>query len=251
MLEYQGKVAFITGGAQGFGFGFAQAFAAQGATVILADIDIDKAEKSVESIEAAGGRAIAVNCDVSDELVVDAAMEVAISAFGGIDILINNAGLLTAHYSQDFSDLSRADIRAVLEVNVMGVVNCSVAARGAMALRGGGSIINISSIAGYTISGAYGLSKLAVRGLTVSLAREFSSDNIRVNGIAPGLMATENVMADLPSDMVDGFINDLQLIKRQGQPQDIVEAALFLCSDKASFITGETLRVSGGYPLEV
>ena len=144
--------------------------------------------------------------------------------------------------------MPRAIVRAVLDVNIMGVVNCSIAARSALARRGGGVVLNISSIAGYSV---IGLSQLAVRGLTVSLAREFAPDSIRVVGIAPGLMATETIMADLPADMINHFVNDLQIIKRQGLPQDIVEAAMFLCSDRASFITGETLRVSGGYPLEV
>ncbi|MGV3768963.1 MAG: SDR family NAD(P)-dependent oxidoreductase [Sphingobium phenoxybenzoativorans] len=250
-MEHKDKIAIVTGGARGFGFGFAQALCAAGATVVILDRDGDEARRVANSLSADGASCSAVSCDVSDEQAVDSAVAHIVETLGGVNILINNAGLLANRYSTDFSIISRADVRAVLEVNVMGVINCSVAVRSAMARRGGGVILNLASIAGYTIPGPYGLSKLAVRGLTVSLAREFAPDNIRVNAVAPGLMATESVMADLPSDMVGHFINDLQLLKRQGLPGDIVDAAMFLCSDKASFITGETLRVSGGFPLEV
>jgi 3-oxoacyl-[acyl-carrier protein] reductase len=250
-MEHRDKIALVTGGARGFGLGFAKALCAAGASVVIMDRDEDEARRAAASLSIDGGKCIALPCDVSDEQAVDAAVAYVADSLGGIDILINNAGLLANRYSQDFSVIARADVRSVLEVNVMGVINCSVAVRPVMARRGGGVILNLASIAGYTIPGPYGLSKLAVRGLTVSLAREFAPDNIRVNAIAPGLMATESVMDDLPADMVDHFINDLQLLKRQGLPRDIVDAAMFLCSDKASFITGETLRVSGGFPLQV
>jgi 3-oxoacyl-[acyl-carrier protein] reductase len=250
-VEHEGKVAFITGGARGFGFGFAKALSKAGAAVVIADIDSDKAASSAEDLRKLGARALAIGCDVTDELGVNQAIARTEAELGGLNILINNAGFHKRPSAEDFSTLPRAIVRAVLDVNIMGVVNCSIAARSAMARRGGGVVLNIASIAGYSVIGPYGLSKLAVRGLTVSLAREFASDSIRVVGIAPGLMATETIMADLPADMINHFVNDLQVIKRQGLPQDIVEAAMFLCSDRASFITGETLRVSGGYPLEV
>jgi NAD(P)-dependent dehydrogenase (short-subunit alcohol dehydrogenase family) len=115
--------------------------------------------------------------------------------------------------------------------------------------RGGGVVLNISSTAGFLSSSAYGVSKLAVRGLTVAFASELSPDLIRVNGIAPGLTNTENALAEVPHIVVDDVVRDLQLIPRMGTMDDVVSAMLYLCSDEASFITGETLRVSGGYPL--
>jgi NAD(P)-dependent dehydrogenase (short-subunit alcohol dehydrogenase family) len=250
-MEHAGKTAFITGGARGFGRGFARAFAAEGAQIVIADIDAAEGERTAGVLHESGAKAIAIRCDVANEQSVDEAVAAAEARFGGIDILINNAGLLTRHYSEDFSTLPRADVRACLDVNIMGVINCAVSARKSMARRGGGVIVNIASIAGYSVLGPYGLSKLAVRGLTVSLAREFAPDGIRVNGVAPGLMATGTVMADLPGEMIDHFVNELQLIKRQGQPEDIVDAVMFLCSRHAGFITGETLKVGGGFPLEV
>lgn len=250
-MEHAGKVAIITGGARGLGLKFAEALVAEGAAVALLDLDAPVAEAAAAALREGGAKAIAMACDVSDEARVAAAIDHVEAEFGGADMLINNAGLLTLHYSKPFIEADIADVRAVLDVNIVGVINCTVAARKAMARRGGGAIVNIASIAGYSIAGAYGLSKLAVRGLTVAFARELAPDGIRVNGVAPGLMATETVMADLPDEMVRHFREDLQLIKRPGLPGDIVEAVMFLCSERSSFVTGETLRVSGGFPLEV
>ena len=115
--------------------------------------------------------------------------------------------------------------------------------------RGGGVVLNISSAAGFLSTSAYGVSKLAVRGLTVAFASELAPDLIRVNGIAPGLTNTESALADLPSSLIEDFVGELQLVHRICTMDDIVSAMLYLCSDKASFVTGETLKVSGGYPL--
>ena len=145
--------------------------------------------------------------------------------------------------------LARADLRALFEVNVIGVVNCTIACRESMAARGGGAVVNISSIAGYMSTSPYGVSKLAVRGLTIAFATELAPDRIRVNAIAPGLMATEAALDGLPAEMIDDFVENRQLVHRLGSMDDIVSTTLFLCSDEAGFITGETLRVSGGYPL--
>jgi len=251
LMQQNGKVAIITGGARGFGRAFAERFVGEGVAVAILDRDRDTAEAVARCLTDAGGTAIAIPCDVADEMTVKDSIARVEVTLGGVDILINNAGLLTANYSKDFIESTNAELRAVLEVNVIGVVNCTVAARDSMVRRGGGTIVNLSSIAGYSIAGPYGLSKLAVRGLTLAFARELAPDGIRVNAVAPGLMATETVMADLPAEMVRHFREDLQLIKRPGLPEDIVDAVMFLCSDRASFVTGETLRVSGGFPLEV
>ncbi len=117
------------------------------------------------------------------------------------------------------------------------------------AQRGGGVVLNISSMAGYLSTTPYAVSKLTVRGLTVAFATELAPDRIRVNAIAPGLMNTENALADLPRPLIDEFVNQRQLVNRLGTMGDVVSAMLYLCSNEASFITGETLKVSGGYPL--
>ncbi len=250
-MRFGGKVAFITGGAIGFGRAFARALVAEGAAVVLADIDEEAAERTAGELREDGFRALAVTCDVADEDTVDAGVAAAVEAFGGIDILINNAGLHLTKYNQPFSVLPRSELRNLLDVNVVGIVNCTMACRGSMQARGGGAVVNLSSIAGYLVASPYGVSKLAVRGLTMALASELAPDSIRVNAIAPGLMATENAIADLPTELVDEFVNQRQLVHRLGSMDDIVSAVLYLSSEEASFVTGETLKVSGGYPLGI
>ncbi len=216
---------------------------------MIADIDGDAGTALVHELETAGTPALAVVCDVADEHQVQAGIDATVERFGGLDVLINNAGKHLTKYNQPFSVLERDELRALFDVNVIGVVNCSVAARPSMAARGGGVILNISSMAAYMNTTPYAVSKLAVRGLTIVFATEFAGDGIRVNAIAPGLMATENAMDDLPTALVDEFVNDRQLVHRLGQMDDIVQAMLYLCSDESSFVTGETVKVSGGLPL--
>jgi 3-oxoacyl-[acyl-carrier protein] reductase len=248
-MRFENRTAIITGGAIGFGRAFARALVAEGASVVIADIDADMAERTAASLVSDGGQAIAVDCDVADTERVDAAIDAAIERFGGIDIVINNAGLHLMKYNQPFGMLSRNEIRSLFDVNVMGVINVTLACRDSMRERGGGVVLNISSMAGYMSATPYAVSKLTVRGLTVAFATELAPDRIRVNAIAPGLMNTENALADLPTPLIDEFVQRLQLVHRLGKMDDVVSAMLFLCSDDASFITGETLKVSGGYPL--
>jgi NAD(P)-dependent dehydrogenase (short-subunit alcohol dehydrogenase family) len=189
-----------------------------------------------------------VDCDVAGPDRVDAAVATTIDRFGGIDILINNAGLHLTRYNQPFGVLSRNEIRGLFDVNVIGVINMTLACRDSMRDRGGGVVLNISSMAGYMSATPYAVSKLVVRGLTVAFPTELAPDHIRVNAIAPGLMNTENALGDLPRPLIDEFVHERQLVHRLGTMNDVVSAMLYLCSDDA-FITGETLKVSGGYPL--
>lgn len=248
-MRFDGKVAFITGGGIGFGRAFARALSAEGAAVVIADIDGPAGQALATELEADGKRAMSVVCDVADEHQVQTAIDATVDRLGGIDVLINNAGKHLMKYNQPFSVLERDEVRALFDVNVIGVVNCSVAARSSMAARGGGVIVNISSMASYLSTTPYAVSKLAVRGLTIAFASEFAVDHIRVNAIAPGLMATENAIADLPQQIVDHIVDEQQLIHRLGTMDDIVQAMLYLCSEESSFVTGETLRVTGGTPL--
>jgi NAD(P)-dependent dehydrogenase (short-subunit alcohol dehydrogenase family) len=245
------KTAFITGAAVGLGRAFAKALAAQGAGVVIAEIDTEGAQRTAAELISVGAQAIAVPCDVADEHQVDTAVAAAIEKFGGIDILINNAGRHLMKYNQPFGALSRDDLRGLFDVNMMGVINCTLACRDSMRERGGGVVLNMSSTAGFSSGTPYGVSKLAVRGLTVAFASELSPDLIRVNAIAPGLTNTESVLADVPRALVDGYIHELQLVHRICTMDDVVSAMLYLCSDEASFITGETLKVCGGYPLAI
>ncbi|KPI18896.1 3-oxoacyl-(acyl-carrier-protein) reductase [Actinobacteria bacterium OK074] len=247
--EHQGKVAFITGGGRGFGKAFGAALTARGAHVVLADVDGEAATAAAAELNAKGGSATGVACDVADEAGVAAAIDAVAERHGGLDLLVNNAGLHAA-YNKPFTELGLAKVRRVVDVNVMGVIICTLAAHEAMKGRPGASIVNISSSAAYANRSIYGVSKLAVRGLTVSFAREFAADGIRVNAIAPGLIFTDAVRAQL-SPAESARVRGEQILDREGEERDIVEALLYLVSSKASFVTGETLRVTGGFALSV
>ncbi|MFJ3895272.1 SDR family NAD(P)-dependent oxidoreductase [Streptomyces sp. NPDC090083] len=247
--EHQGRVAFITGGGRGFGRAFGAALSARGAHVVLADIDGAAAEAAAAELTAAGGSVTGVTCDVADETAVQAVVDEVAERHGGLDILVNNAGLHAA-YNKPFAELGLTKVRRVLDVNVMGVVICSLAAQRAMRGRPGAAVVNISSSAAYANRSVYGVSKLAVRGLTVSFAREFAADGIRVNAIAPGLILTDTVRADLNEAEAKRVLGE-QILQREGEEGDIVEALLYLVSSRSSFVTGETLRVTGGFALSV
>lgn len=249
MSEFHRKVAFVTGAGAGFGEAFAHALSARGASVILADIDGVAARRVADNIKGEGGQSLAVTCDVADECSVQEAVARGIDVFGGIDILINNAGLHSAEYNQPITTLGMAKIHRLFDVNVMGVVHCAMACRESMRMRGGGVVVNLASLAAYLNSTIYGVSKLAVRGLTINLATEFADDSIRVNAIAPGLVATETLQREMP-ELFERFAK-AQLVRRNGEIDDIVEALLYLCSPRSSFISGETLKVAGGYAMQI
>jgi 3-oxoacyl-[acyl-carrier protein] reductase len=177
-MRFEGKVAFITGGGRGIGETYARALVAEGAAVVLAEIDVPAAQDVAASIVGAGGRALALACDVTDQESVEAAVGRAIEHFGGVDILINNAAKHLTEYAGKPTELPRAKWRLMLDVNVIGIVNCSAACRPSMRSRGGGVIVNQSSIAGFDPTTPYGISKLAVRGLVVALAKEFGPDGV-------------------------------------------------------------------------
>jgi len=242
MLE--GKIAFVTGGARGIGRTLAEGFAAAGARVALGDIDRETAATAAAALPP--GTALALACDVTDRHSIQAAFDATVDAFGGIDILVNNAA--RHHYDVNVppTQLDPDKWRQILDVNVMGTVNCSTLAAVEMRRRGGGAILNLSSVAGYEVTTSYGVTKLAIRGLTVAMAAELAADNIRVNAIAPGFMDSQTVLDDVPQEVADMFINQFQLIKRQGHMTDLVGAARLLCSDEGSFITGETIIIGGG-----
>jgi NAD(P)-dependent dehydrogenase (short-subunit alcohol dehydrogenase family) len=252
--EFEGKVAVITGAGRGIGKAFARALAERGAAVGILGRTEATCLQVAEELNSAGYRAIGMACDVSNETQVEAAVAKVVDAFGGVDILINNAGLHAEAYNhKGFGALGIAESRRLLDVNIMGTVICSLLCQPHMAKRGGGVILNISSISAEFSAYAYGVSKLAVNGLTISLATELAKDKIRVNGIAPGMIITEESREESdPAKLnafTQGYMTNNQLIKKVADPEECVNAMLYLCSDWSSFVTGENLRVSGGYPL--
>ena len=252
MTRFEGSVVVITGGGAGIGRTYAQRFVAEGAAVVIADRDEAAAQRVVAEL-APEGRVLAVTMDVTDVDAVATMANRAVDELGGIDILINNAGIHLDHAQLPFTLDAVPKWRAVLDVNVLGALSCAAACRPAMAARGGGAIVNMSSMAAYGGTGAYGVSKLALNSLTVSLAADFAADGIRVNGIAPGLVDSEAAVewwsdpARAGMEGIDQLLIGQQMIKRQGTMHDLADMCLFLCSDAASFVTGQTILVDGGW----
>jgi 3-oxoacyl-[acyl-carrier protein] reductase len=240
--ERSGKVAVITGGGRGFGKAFGAALAREGATVVLIDVDGAAVEAAATEI---GGSATGFAADITDEAWISATLSKVADTHGGIDILINNAGLHSHEYSRPLAEMGVTKTRRLFEVNVIGTVVCTLAARAHMAGRHGASIVNISSSAAFA-GGGYGTSKLAVIGLTLTFARELAADGIRVNAIAPGVILTDTIRSEMAHETLSR-IKSMQYLANDGEERDIVDAMLFLTSPKSKFITGETLRVTGGY----
>jgi len=245
MSEWQDRTAVVTGGGRGFGKAFGTALAGVGAHAVLVDIDCSVAEAAAAEIRAAGGSAQGFGGDVTDEAGMADVMARAAARHDGIDLLINNAGLHSDEYGQPITKMGLAKVRRLFDVNVMGVVNCTLAALPHMKGRKGASVVNISSSAAHMGGSAYGDSKLAVAGLTITFGRELALLGIRVNAISPGLMLTETIAAELPPE-TKARVKAMQWLEQDGAEQHIVDAMMFLVSSKAEFITGETLRVTGG-----
>ena len=244
-MDRTGTVAVITGGGRGFGKAFGVGLAGEGAQVVLVDRDGAAAEEAAAEINASGGLALGLAGDVTDEARMAEVMAQAAELQGGIDILINNAGLHSDEYGQPVTKLGLAKFRRLFDVNVNGVVCCSLAAHPHMKGRAGASMVNIASSAAHLGGSVYGNSKLAVAGLTITFARELAPDGIRVNAISPGLILTETIRNELP-EATKARVKAMQFSAADGEERHIVDAMLFLTSDKAEFITGEVLRVGGG-----
>lgn len=242
-MRFTDKVVVVTGAGNGIGRAYATAFAVEGAAVVVADIDDEGVAAAVSSI---GHLSVGVHCDVSDERDVASMIRTAIDRFGGVDVVVNNAGLHLGRYNET-STLPTSDWRRILDVNVIGAMLCAREARASMAERGGGVVVNQSSMAAYlSAGGAYGVSKLALNALTMSLAEEFGVDGTRVVGIAPGMIGSPAVLEHLAPQHKE-LVTSGQFVKRFGEVRDVVGLVLFLCSDEASFITGQTITVDGGF----
>ncbi len=244
-MRFQDKVAIVTGAAQGIGEAYAKALGAEGASVVVADLNTESGERVVKEIEAAGGTALFVRCDVSDAESANAMADAAVEAYGGIDLLVNNAAI---YGDMQFDLLITVDwdyYRTFMNVNMDGALIVTRAVFGHMQKRGGGSIVNQSSTAAWLYSGFYGLAKVGINGLTQQLAHELGGMNIRVNAIAPGPVDTQATRTQA-GDAAHDIVRNSLAIKRIGQPDDMVGACLFLLSDDASWITAQILDVDGG-----
>jgi len=260
MGKLDGKVALVTGGGRGIGQGIARVLSREGASVVIADIDLDNARQTAEELQGSGGRAAVVRMDVTSRESVEAAVEQAVSLFGRLDILVNNAGVVGGHVGG--SAVTEDDWDSCYEVNLKGswLVARSVVPH--LRSNGGGKIVNIASIAGRK-GGAglahYSASKAGAISLTQSLARELGPLNINVNAVCPGLLWTDMwrsleamIGRDDTPEVVDrrayfdAYIQSNCPLRREQTPEDIGMAAAFLASDEAVNITGQSLNVDGG-----
>jgi NAD(P)-dependent dehydrogenase (short-subunit alcohol dehydrogenase family) len=243
-MRFAGKVAVVTGAAQGIGEAYARALAAEGASVVVADLNEESGNRVAKEIESSGGTALFVRTDVSQPVSAAALAEATVAAYDGIDLLVNNAAI---YGDMQFDLLVSVDwdyYRRFMAVNMDGALVMTRACYPLMQARGGGAIVNQSSTAAYLYSGFYGLAKVGINGLTQQLAHELGGLNIRVNAIAPGptdTEATRTQAGDAARELVKGLA-----LKRMGQPDDLVGACLFLLSDDAAWVTGQILAVDGG-----
>jgi 3-oxoacyl-[acyl-carrier protein] reductase len=243
--RFAGKVAIVTGAAQGIGEAYARGLAAEGASVVVADLNVDLATEVATGIEAGGGIATAVAVDVSDEASTLEMAAAAIDAYGGIDLLVNNAAIYGGMQIESLMKVDLDYYQRFMDVNVHGALLATRACHASMAERGGGAIVNQSSTAAWMAGGFYSIAKAAVNSLTVNLASELSFGGTRVNAIAPGPIDTQATRTVVPEAFLEPLVASL-MIKRLGSPDDLVPACLFLLSDDARWMTGQVVAVDGG-----
>ncbi len=254
-MRLKDKVAVVTGAGNGIGRAIAEVFAAEGAAVVVADLEADSAQAAAGGIVAKGGDALAVQMDTSDEDAVAACVTAALDRFGRIDILVNNAA---AFVLGNVEQVSRADWEKVFAVNVIGYANMVRACLPALRAAGNGAVVNIASVSGFVAQPdfvPYNASKGAVLQLNRCLAMDLAKDNIRVNAVCPGAIrtrATDIHIANLGTDPEETYaeFGAAAMMNRMGRPEEIATVALFLASEDASFMTGAHVVVDGGATLD-
>jgi 3-oxoacyl-[acyl-carrier protein] reductase len=243
--DLQGKTAVVTGAGRGIGRAYAEGLAANGARVVVADIDEANAASVAGAISSGGGIAVASPLDVSDRDSAAAMAQLACEQFGGIDLLVNNAAIFGGMKLDLLLTVDWEYLQHFMAVNLFGALVCTRACYRSMAERGGGAVVNQSSTAAYLYAGYYAWAKAGINALTFQLAHELGGMNIRVNAIAPGPTATEAAKSVVPDSYMTELVKSLAL-KRQGQTGDLVGMCLFLLSDDARWVTGHVFNVDGG-----
>jgi 2-keto-3-deoxy-L-fuconate dehydrogenase len=253
LFDLSNKVAVLTGGGSGIGKAIAECFAAQGALVAVADLNIEAATEVVKSIEKSGGKANAFTCNVANQQQVLAVFQSIIDQLGALDILINSAGIANINKLETTNEV---DFDKVINVNVKGTYNAMYAAIHQMKKQRGGVILNLASIAssvGLADRFAYSMSKGAVVGMTLSVAKDYMNDGIRCNCISPARVHTPFVdnfiKNNYPGKEEEMFekLSKTQPLGRMAKPEEVAHLALYLCSDEAAFITGNDYPIDGGF----
>ena len=243
-MELEGKIALVTGAAQGIGRAIALLLAQKGADIVVSDINLEKAEEMAKEIEAVGRKGMAIKVDVANTDDVERMIEAILEQFGQIDILVNNAGIAR---DKLILRMTEEDWDAVLNVNLKGTFNCTKAVIKHMSKQRKGKIVNIASVVGEmgNVGQAnYSASKAGVIGFTKTIAREFAQRGINVNAIAPGYIETP--MTEVLTEKVKEELRRMIPMERLGRPEDVAQAVLFLVSETSSYITGQVLNVNGG-----
>jgi 3-oxoacyl-[acyl-carrier protein] reductase len=246
-MSVEGKAAIVTGAATGIGRATARLLAERGARVVAAGLQPDELAKTVETISDAGGEAIAVDADLSDPRAIEQLAARAQEAFGGTDILVNNAAIYPIG---PWHEMDAEQWDAVFATNIRGYFLLARAVRPQMIARGGGAVVNVSSVTFFTGNAlllAYVASKGAVIGFTRALAREAGPDGIRANAVAPGAFPTAATEIHADQEGLWRGVLENQAIKRRGEVEDVARAIAFFASDDASFVSGQTLLVDGGW----
>lgn len=251
-MSFNGKVAVITGAAQGMGAAYARLLSQRGVAVAVADINLELAEAVVKEITAAGGKALAVKVDVGSPESCKACIAAAIDAFGQLNYLVNNAGLLSAALLPALQDIALEDYQRVMSVNMHSVLYMTQAAVPEMRKQGGGAIVNTSSIGSWQATGIYSVSKAGVNTLSVNLAHSLAADNIRVNAIAPGTVDTEGMKPIMSVEQMAAWAKmSGQATGQVAGPELIAQVGVFLLSDEAAFVNGQVFPVDGGTVIRI
>ena len=243
-MRLKDKVALITGGARGIGQAIAMTFAREGADIVVADVNLEIAQKTASEIEGLGRKAMALEMDVTNYDLVEEGVNKILDKMGKVDILVNNAGITKDNL---VLRMSQADWDAVINVNLKGTFNCIKAVSRPMVKQRSGRIISIASIIGLMGNPGqanYAASKAGIIALTKTVAKELASRNINANAVAPGFIQTE-MTAKLPEEIKKKMLEAIPLGKL-GTPEDVANVCLFLASQESSYITGQTITIDGG-----
>jgi NAD(P)-dependent dehydrogenase (short-subunit alcohol dehydrogenase family) len=250
-ISFENKVALVTGAASGLGFATAKAFAEAGASVVLADWNEKEVEAAAKGLADKGHKTLAVRCDVSDDAQVEAVVKRTVETFGRLDAAYNNAGIQGV--LAETADSPRDDYDRVMAVNLRGIWSCMKFELQQMRKQGSGAIVNCSSLGGLiggNQRGTYHAAKHGVIGFTKSAALEYATRGIHVNAVCPGMIHTpmfDKMIAEGQGEELNAMLKSLVPMGRMGRPEEIADAVLWLCSSAASYVTGQSISVDGGY----